>query len=226
MSGRGHVGVRRDGRYYVASYGGERVGELSEAPTLHEPVSIEDSALGRWTEVRAHSRLDASRIGDYTYLMERVQLDHARVGAFGNVASDVRLGPPNHPVDRPTAHHFTYRAAAYGLGEDDEAVFEWRADHPVEVGHDVWIGHGATVLPGVCVGTGAVVAAGAVVTRDVEPYGIVAGVPAEPIGRRFDEETARRLRETAWWEWDHETLRERLEAFRDLETFLDRYARE
>jgi phosphonate metabolism protein (transferase hexapeptide repeat family) len=158
--------------------------------------------------------------------MERVQLDYATVGRFGNVAADARLGPTNHPIDRPTAHHFTYRAAMYGMGEDDESIFEWRADQPVEVGHDVWVGHGAVVLPGVTIGNGAVVGAGAVVTRDVAPYTVVAGVPAEPIRRRFDTEVAQRIEATEWWEWDHETLAERLPAFRDLETFLERYAPE
>jgi hypothetical protein len=193
---------------------------------LHEPVSITESELGEWTEVRRRSRLNESTIGDYTYLMERVQLDFTTVGKFGNVAAAARLGPTNHPIDRPTAHHFTYRAEMYGLGEDDDAVFEWRADQQVEVGHDVWIGHGAIVLPGASVGNGAVVGAGAVVVDDVDPYTVVAGVPAEPIRRRFPEEVAARIEATEWWEWDHDTLRERLDAFRNLETFLEQYAPE
>ena len=48
----------------------------------------------------------------------------------------------------------------------------------------VWIGYRAVVLPGVTIGEGAVVAAGAVVSRNVEPYAIVAGVPARPVGTR------------------------------------------
>jgi hypothetical protein len=209
---------------YVDSHGGERVRTLSPDPTLHDPVQITDSWLGEWTEVREHARLHESEIGDYTYLMERVQLDYATVGKFGNVASDVRLGPTNHPIDRPTAHHFTYRAELYDLGEGDDDVFAWRADQPVEVGHDVWFGHGAVVLPGVTVGNGAVVAAGAVVTEDVPPYTVVAGVPAEPIRRRFPDDVAARLEATEWWHWDHETLSNRLDDFRDLGTFLQKYA--
>ena len=211
---------------YIDSHGPDRTRELGPEPTLHDPVTISESELGEWTEVRAGARLSQSAIGNYTYLMERVQLDYATVGRFGNVAAGARLGPTNHPIDRPTAHHFTYRAAMYGMGEDDESIFEWRADQPVEVGHDVWVGHGAVVLPGVTIGNGAVVGAGAVVTRDVAPYTVVAGVPAEPIRRRFDTEVARRIEATEWWEWDHETLAERLPAFRDLETFLERYAPE
>lgn len=46
------------------------------------------------------------------------------------------------------------------------------------------VGIGAIVLPGVTIGRGAIVGAGAVVSRDVEPYAIVAGVPARKIGER------------------------------------------
>jgi acetyltransferase-like isoleucine patch superfamily enzyme len=51
----------------------------------------------------------------------------------------------------------------------------------------VWIGVRAIVLPGVSIGRGAIVGAGAVVIRDVEPYVIVAGNPARPIGKRHCE---------------------------------------
>lgn len=55
---------------------------------------------------------------------------------------------------------------------------------PVNVEDRAWIGYRALILPGVTIGEGAVVAAGAVVTRSVEPYSIVAGVPARRIGER------------------------------------------
>lgn len=211
---------------YIDSHGPDRTVELTPEPTFHEPVHISESELGEWTELRAGVRVHDSTIDDYTYLMERAQCDHTTVGKFGNIASDARLGPTNHPIHRPTAHHFTYRAEMYGLGSDDEWVFDWRADQPVEVGHDVWVGHGATVLPGVSVGNGAVVAAGAVVTADVAPYTIVGGVPAARIGRRFPTETAARIDATEWWHWDHDTLAERLDHFRDLDMFLAEYAPE
>lgn len=55
---------------------------------------------------------------------------------------------------------------------------------PIEVGDDVFIGMRALILPGVRLGEGCVVAAGAVVVKDVEPWTVVGGNPAKPIGRR------------------------------------------
>ena len=44
---------------------------------------------------------------------------------------------------------------------------------------DVWIGWGAIILKGVRVGEGSIIGAGSVVTRDVQPFTIVGGNPAE-----------------------------------------------
>ena len=50
---------------------------------------------------------------------------------------------------------------------------------PTRIGAWADIGVNAVILPGVTVGKGAIVGAGAVVTRDVDPFSIVAGVPAK-----------------------------------------------
>jgi acetyltransferase-like isoleucine patch superfamily enzyme len=55
---------------------------------------------------------------------------------------------------------------------------------PVVIEDDSDIGTGSVILPGVTVGKGAQVGAGAVVCDDVEPYTVVAGVPAALIRRR------------------------------------------
>lgn len=53
------------------------------------------------------------------------------------------------------------------------------------IGEYVVIYSNAVICPGVTIGDGAIVGAGAVVTRDVEPWAIVAGVPAKVIGKRL-----------------------------------------
>ena len=67
--------------------------------------------------------------------------------------------------------------------DPNSPTFENRGS-PVLVSSWVLIGSRAMVLPGVTVGEGAVIGAGAIVTHDVEPYHIVAGVPAQSIGLR------------------------------------------
>lgn len=54
----------------------------------------------------------------------------------------------------------------------------------ITIEDDVWIGAGVTILDGCTVGQGSIIGAGAVLTKSVEPYSIVAGVPAKQIGMR------------------------------------------
>ncbi len=54
----------------------------------------------------------------------------------------------------------------------------------ITIEDDVWIGAGVTILDGCTIGRGCIVGAGAVVTKSIEPYAIVAGVPAKKIGMR------------------------------------------
>ena len=54
----------------------------------------------------------------------------------------------------------------------------------VEISDFVFIGTRAILLPGITLAEGSAVAAGSIVTKSVEPFVIVAGIPAKPIGIR------------------------------------------
>jgi phosphonate metabolism protein (transferase hexapeptide repeat family) len=197
---------------------------LSTTPLVHPTAQVRDCRLGAYTEVGERTSLLEVVLDDYSYVVNDSEVAYTTFGKFCSVAAMTRINPGNHPMQRASQSHFTYRASTYFAGEADEAeFFAWRRAHKVTIGHDVWIGHGAIVLPGRGVGTGAVVAAGAVVTKDVAPYTIVAGNPARLVRRRFSEPVAARLERLAWWDWSHERLRSALPDFRSLpvEAFLD-----
>ena len=76
-------------------------------------------------------------------------------------------------------------AEDYGLDFLDRNGFELAHQMaPVRIGSNVKIYSLVVIAPGVTIGDGAVVGAGSVVTRDVPPWTVVAGAPAEPIGPR------------------------------------------
>lgn len=200
--------------------------KLGPDPLIDPTATVRDSRFGRYNEVGARTHVVETSMDDYSYVVQDSQIIYTTIGKFCSIASYTRINPGNHPMERITQAHFTYRASEYFEGEpDDEAFFDWRRDHAVTIGHDVWIGHGAIVLAGRSIGTGAVVAGGAVVTKDVEPYTIVGGNPARVIRRRFSEEIAERIERLAWWDWDHEKLRVSLPDFRTLgvEGFLEKH---
>lgn len=196
---------------------------LGEEPVLHHGVMLHKCHIGEWTEVGANSWLVESILGDYSYTAGDNQIIYTEIGKFSNIASHVRINPGNHPMERVTLHHITYRRKMYGLGEDDSAFFDWRRSHKCVIGHDTWLGHNVIVMPGVTIGTGAVVGSGAVVIKDVAPYLIVAGVPAKPIRPRFQERVAEKLLQIAWWNWDRTTLETRLADLNHVERFIEKY---
>jgi phosphonate metabolism protein (transferase hexapeptide repeat family) len=202
--------------------------KLSERPYIHEDADVCDAELGRYTEIGARTLFTESKLGDYSYIVNDGEVIYTTIGKFCSIASHVRINPGNHPMQRASQSHFTYRASLYwpGQAEDESEFFDWRRSHPVTIGHDVWIGHGAIILPGVTIGTGAVVAAGAVVTKDVPNYTIAAGVPAKAIRRRFSPSVEAAFLDLCWWDWSHERLLEALPDFRNLkaEAFIARYS--
>lgn len=197
--------------------------KLGDEPYIHPSALVYDSHIGSWTEIGPHCQIIESTFDDYSYVADNVSMIYTTVGKYASIASHVRINPGNHPMNRVTQHHMTYRRKQYGFGEDDAAFFDWRRAAHCTIGHDVWIGHAVTVMPGVSIGHGSVIGAGAVVTHDIPPYTIVVGVPAKPLRLRFPQQIVEKLLQIAWWDWDRSTLEARFDDLFDIESFVEKY---
>jgi phosphonate metabolism protein (transferase hexapeptide repeat family) len=193
---------------------------------IHPTAQVVNSDFEPWTEVGEGARIVNSTFEAYAYCDRFADIANTTVGRFSNIAAMTRIGPTDHPFTHAAQHHFLYRSSYYWDDvTDDPDFFAARAARRTVLGADCWVGHGAIIKPEVNVGIGAIVAAGAVVTRDVDPFMIVAGCPAQPLRSRFEARIIDRLLALAWWTWDHARLRAALQDFRSLkaEAFLEKY---
>lgn len=76
-----------------------------------------------------------------------------------------------------TSSHL-YKSKSILINDQDHKYGE------IVIEDDVWIGGHVCILPGVRIGKGSVIAANAVVTKSVDPYTVVAGIPAKEINKR------------------------------------------
>ena len=179
----------------------------SDEPRIHSTARLSGCRLGRHVEIGERVNLHDVSMGDYSYVERHAEAMYAEVGKFCSIAAAVRINAVEHPMERVTTHKISYRPNEYFLHAPlDHEFRKRRRARRVTIGNDVWIGHGAVILPGVTVGHGAVIGANAVVSRDVDPYAVVAGVPARVLRRRFPKELAEELMKLAWWDWPAERL--------------------
>lgn len=162
-------------------------------------------------------------VGKYFGMNESCFVARATVGAFCAFGARTSINPFNHPIDWLSINEFQYHPKSFDWVPEynDFKRLERMPDmfRHVTIGNDVWSGHNVNIMPGVNVGDGAVIGAGSVVTKDVPPYAVVAGVPAQIRRYRFSEKIIERLLRVKWWDLELSDLSGL--PFRDVERCLD-----
>jgi acetyltransferase-like isoleucine patch superfamily enzyme len=150
-----------------------------------------------------------AEVGDYTYGNPRIlkwgENVKLKIGKFCSIADEVVifLGG-NHRIDWMTTYPFPAFKDAWPEGKDIQGHPCTKGD--VIIDNDVWIGFGATILSGVKIGDGAVISAKSLVTKNVKPYTVVGGNPAETLFYRFNKKTIDILLKLKWWDLPYEII--------------------
>ncbi|MDN5371639.1 MAG: hypothetical protein PWR19_685 [Carnobacterium sp.] len=199
----------------------------ADRPVIGNDSQVKDTTFGEYTEIGKQNAIDHSEFGSYTYTGDYCFIQNSKLGRFNSIADMVRIGPTNHPYERPSQHIFTYNGSGYGFPKKDTDFLKKRRENYTTIGNDVWIGHGVIIQSGVTVGDGVVIGSGAVVTKDIPPYTIVAGVPAKHIKDRFPEAIKKKLAQIAWWNWTRQELEDRYEDLKmPIELFVEKWSKE
>lgn len=156
----------------------------------------------------------------YHYDFVGDRLDIGKFCALGTGTTFIMNGA-NHRMDGPSTFPFPIFGGAWA--EHMSLLNALPSHGNTLVGHDVWFGYKSLIMPGVTIGHGAIIASGSVVTKDVPPYAVVGGNPAQIIRYRFSEETIKQLLKTAWWDWPIEKISENIGTLMagDASTFRD-----
>lgn len=125
---------------------------------FNQPAGV---SIGHNTIIGNDAFLDGRMKHFLTYL--KTQGHPLKIGDNVSIAGEVRIYTMQHDID---SSDFAEVGA------------------PVIIEDYVVIGTRVTILPGVTIGKGAVIASGAVVSKDVPPYTVVGGVPAQYIRDR------------------------------------------
>lgn len=127
-------------------------------------------SIDRGVDLKIHQQ-GQIEIGKHTYIGPYTCIScygKVKIGQDCLIASHSSIYGHNHEFDDSTR-----KIIAQGFNSEG-----------IVIGDDCWLGSGVRVVDGVTIGKGSVIGAGAVVTKDIPPYSVAVGVPAQVISER------------------------------------------
>jgi acetyltransferase-like isoleucine patch superfamily enzyme len=210
-------------RIAAAKFNAETLRLLAEKnPTCRIMTSsLNEVVLGKQVAILDGACLDKVDISDFSYISNDSVIINVDIGKFCSIGPRVQIGLNPHPSKVFVSTYpafYSNNNAGCPLALREDKIFDDATPKTI-LDNDIWIGANAIIPGGIRIGTGAIVAAGAVVVKDVPPYAIVGGNPAEVIRYRFSEDKINTLLESKWWDWPIEKIGRHIDDFADIEKF-------
>lgn len=183
-----------------------------------------NSVFSQENHIFPYAKLLNVKLGKFTYVGGNTHIKNTSIGHFTSIASDCRIGLGIHPTNLVSTHPLFY-ASKHEWSITPIIKIKFKEYKDIIIGNDVWIGTRVTIVDGVKIGNGAIIAAGAVVTKDVPPYAIFGGVPAQLIKFRFPNEINQKIEESEWWNWEIAKIKEHKSKFLSQNDFINDFAK-
>jgi lipopolysaccharide O-acetyltransferase len=108
------------------------------------------------------------QINDFVHIAAS---ENVRIGNNVLIASKVFITDISHG-----AYNGDQQDSPFSIPSDRKLITK-----PVHIDDNVWVGESVNIMPGVKIGYGSIIGAGSVVTKDIPPFSIAVGIPAEVI---------------------------------------------
>ena len=181
--------------------------------------SFKNCSIDPTSKVDSECTLSKVKMGRYSYIGSGTRITDANIGSFCSIGARCGIGGGLHPTNMVSTSPVFLQGR--NILKKNFASIPYEPSKTVTIGNDVWIGEGVCIMSGVSIGDGAIIGAHAVVTHDVEPYSIVAGVPAKVIKKRFDDDTINKLLSIKWWNWNEDMISRIANDFSDPQKVIE-----